>query len=100
MGTEPRFTVQTALVLDALLQSPGSCGSELTRITGLASGSLYPILIRLEKAGWLQSAWEDGDPSDLGRPRRRNYTVSALGERKARHNSKTISSAIGRLAWT
>ena len=100
MGTEPRFTVQTALVLDALLQHPGACGSELTRITGLPSGSLYPILIRLEKAGWLDSAWEDGNPAELGRPRRRNYTVSALGERKARQNSKALSSAFGRLAWT
>ena len=100
MGTEPRFTIQTALVLDALMQSPGACGSEITRSTGLSSGSLSPILIRLEKAGWLESAWEEGDPAELGRPRRRNYTVSALGERKARQNSKALSPAIGRLAWT
>jgi PadR family transcriptional regulator PadR len=99
MGKEPRFTVQTALVLDALLQNPGVCGSELTQITSLRSGSLYPILMRLEKAGWLESAWEDAHPADLGRPRRRNYTVSALGERKARKNSRALSSAIGRLAW-
>jgi DNA-binding PadR family transcriptional regulator len=100
MADEPRFTVQTAVVLDALIQNPGACGSELTKITGLSSGSLYPILIRLEKAKWLESAWEDADPADLGRPRRRNYSVTALGERQARRKSQALSSAIGRLAWT
>ena len=42
----------------------------------------YPILFRLERAGWLESRWEDGDPKALGRPRRRLYQVTALGARK------------------
>lgn len=100
MDDEPRFTVQTALVLDALIQKPGACGSELTKMTGLPSGSLYPILIRLEKARWLESVWEEDEPANLGRPRRRNYTVTALGQRKAHLNSKAVSPAFGRLAWT
>lgn len=98
--SEPRFTVQTAMVLDALLQNPGACGSELTRITRLSSGSLYPILIRLEQAGWLSSEWEQQLPTELGRPRRRNYTVTAVGEREGRRHAKPASAAFGRLAWS
>lgn len=97
---EPRFTLQTAIVLDALLQNPGACGSELTKITRLSSGSLYPILIRLEQAGWLSSEWEREQATKLGRPRRRNYTVTAVGEREARRHAQPASAAFGRLAWS
>lgn len=100
MPAEPRFTIQTARVLDALMQHPGSCGSELSKMTKLSSGSLYPILIRLEQAGWLSSEWEQQDPSQLGRPRRRNYSVTAAGEREARRHAASVSETFGRLAWT
>ena len=100
MSSEPRFTIQTACVLDALIQHPGACGSELTKLTRLSSGSLYPILIRLEQAGWLSSEWEEQEPTQLGRPRRRNYTVTAVGEREARRHAQAASVPMGRLAWT
>lgn len=100
MPPEPRFTIQTARVLDALIQHPKACGSELSKMTKLSSGSLYPILIRLEQAGWLSSEWEQEKPSRLGRPRRRNYIVTAVGEREARRHAASASEAFGRLAWT
>ena len=43
-------------------------GLELIRATGRASGTLYPILARLEDAGWVESEWERVDPSEAGRP--------------------------------
>jgi PadR family transcriptional regulator PadR len=53
---------------------------EARRLT--AHGTLYKALDRLEKAGLLTSQWEDALlAADAGRPRRRLYTVTALGER-------------------
>lgn len=60
------------------------CGSQIAQETGLASGSLYPILMRLESAGLLESEWEEQTPSELKRPRRRFYRISALGAKAVR----------------
>ena len=61
-------------------------GYELMQLTGLASGTLYPILMRFEKAGWLSSAWEHADPRDEGRPRRRLYRITGAGTRTLAHH--------------
>ena len=101
MGDEPRITGPTLKVLAALLSSPRDelSGAEIGRTSKLASGTLYPILLRLEGAGWLQSRWEREDPSELGRPRRRFYRVTALGAKKARAAVKDLQPAFGRLSW-
>jgi DNA-binding PadR family transcriptional regulator len=55
---------------------------EARRLT--AHGTLYKALDRLEKAGMLTSRWEDPDVAAAeGRPRRRLYRVTGLGERAA-----------------
>jgi PadR family transcriptional regulator, regulatory protein PadR len=59
-------------------------GADLMRATGLASGSLYPILYSLEQAGVLESRWEEQEPATLGRPRRRLYRLTGAGEQAAR----------------
>jgi PadR family transcriptional regulator len=81
-----RISLQTLRVLSALLQSPldKRYGLELSRATGLAAGTLYPILARLERAGWLMSEWEESDPKADGRPRRRYYRLSEDGAEWAR----------------
>lgn len=58
-------------------------GLDLAREAGLKSGSLYPILSRLEEAGWLTGRWEDVEPSDAGRPRRRYYRLTPGGKHLA-----------------
>lgn len=87
------MSAQTLKVLGILLTNPSDelSGAEIARLTKLASGTLYPILLRLEQAGWLASNWESGDPRKLGRPRRRFYHVTAIG---AKHASR----AFGELA--
>ena len=46
----------------------------------IAYGNLYRVLERMEKAGWLESAWEDPELSTLERrPRRRVYRLTGLG---------------------
>src|SRR5258708_1221962 len=74
-----RMTIQTLTVLKVLLDDPTAeqYGLELTEKTGLRSGTLYPILMRLEREGWADSAWEDSAiPQTHGRPRRRYYCLS------------------------
>jgi PadR family transcriptional regulator PadR len=84
IGKEPRITMQTLKVLGTFL-SPRTeklSGAEIARETKLFSGTLYPILARLEDAGWLTSEWESADPRELGRPRRRLYQITGRGVRK------------------
>ncbi|TWG24872.1 PadR family transcriptional regulator [Actinoplanes teichomyceticus] len=81
-----RITVATARLLAVLLTEPEAdrYGLDLMGATGLASGSLYPILHRLQDAGWLTARWEDIDPSELGRPARRFYRLTPDGVSQAR----------------
>jgi DNA-binding PadR family transcriptional regulator len=101
MSNDPRMSAHTLKVLGALLSSGRDelSGAEIGRTTKLASGTLYPILLRLEKAGWLQSRWEAEDASSLGRPRRRLYLVTAVGAQKAAAAFKDLEPALGRVAW-
>jgi DNA-binding PadR family transcriptional regulator len=99
---EPRITGPTLKVLGALLSSGGVelSGADIARATNLASGTLYPILFRLERAGWLESRWEEkDDPRTLGRPRRRLYQVRALGARNARAAVKDLGPGFRNVAW-
>ncbi|MDQ3933645.1 MAG: PadR family transcriptional regulator [Actinomycetota bacterium] len=54
-------------------------GLEVARQAGLPTGTIYPILARLEGARWLESTWEQVDPSNVGRPRRRLYRLTPHG---------------------
>lgn len=86
-GREPVLTKQTMMVLSILTEnSDPVAGSVLAKQSRLASGSLYPILIRLEKAGWIESAWEAQEPG--GKPRRRLYSVTGLGARRAAQEAR------------
>jgi PadR family transcriptional regulator PadR len=98
---EPRITGPTLKVLGALLSSGRVelSGAEIARATNLASGTLYPILFRLERAGWLESRWEEEDPRALRRPRRRFYQVTGLGARNARAAVKDLGPAFRKVAW-
>lgn len=73
-------------VVSVMLQDPTSpwYGLALAEETGVRSGTVYPILARLERDGWLTSSWEPIDPAIEGRPRRRLYRLTALGEVAAR----------------
>lgn len=68
----------TLKILKCLMSSPeGLHGYALMKASGLASGTLYPILGRLTDRGWLEKAWETGE--DITGPPRRIYTLTALG---------------------
>jgi PadR family transcriptional regulator PadR len=80
-----RMSLQTLRVLEAFLENPTEqlSGAEVHQRCGIASGTLYPILLRLESAGWFVSKWESIDPSSAGRPRRRLYRLTSTGLRRA-----------------
>ena len=97
----PQLTTQTLKVLVALMRDPRDelSGAQITKSAGLHSGTLYPILFRLQRAGWLESRWEVEDPKSLGRPRRRYYRVTSLGAQKARAGIQGIKAVVGSLSW-
>ena len=80
-----RMSLQTLRVLELFLENPTEqlAGAEVHQRCGIASGTLYPILLRLESAGWFVSQWESIDPSSAGRPRRRLYRLTSTGLRRA-----------------
>jgi PadR family transcriptional regulator PadR len=74
---------QTVAVLGSLLAEPATWqyGYNLSRETGLKSGTLYPILMRLSASSLLETRWEQADP---GRPPRHMYRLTQNGLRQAR----------------
>ena len=80
------MTLPTQLVLRALLDDPGNerYGLEIGAAAGLPSGTIHPILARLERLGWVESRWEEVDPSQAGRPVRRYYRLTTDGIELAR----------------
>lgn len=92
-----RMTTQTLQVLALFLEDASTewYGFGLVERAKIKSGTLYPILIRLEKAGWLASRMEEVDPQVVGRPPRRLYSLTGEGERAARQE---LSSHIAALA--
>ncbi|GAA4729627.1 helix-turn-helix transcriptional regulator [Phytohabitans rumicis] len=80
LGRIGRATVD---VLTVLLDSDQPrWGLEIIKLTGRPSGSVYPLLDRLEQAGWATSSWDDA--SDRRGPRRRMYRLTAEGATEAR----------------
>ena len=78
-----RIGKATVDVLEVLLGAEGPrWGLEIIKLTGRPSGSVYPLLDRLERAGWVTSAWDD-DVERRG-PRRRMYRLTAEGAAEAR----------------
>jgi PadR family transcriptional regulator PadR len=100
-ASQPRFTSHTLKVLAALMapSEAEQSGADIARLTKMASGTLYPILLRLEEAGWVESHWEVEDPHELGRPRRRLYRVTGVGARKAKSAIRDAVRPFKEFAW-
>lgn len=83
-------------LLAALLEARGrwSYGYELTSLTGIKSGTLYPILIRLEAQGLLEAEWQP--PAANGRPPRHAYRLTAEGQRRARAEAEGVDAPVSR----
>jgi PadR family transcriptional regulator PadR len=87
------LTPKTARVIKIFLEDPARprYGFELMRLSRLPSGTLYPILARLQAAGWLIGAHENIDPHAEGRPRRRTYIITDEATSEARMQLAALS---------
>ena len=84
MPRSPNISPQTRAVFAALAAQPQAWryGYDLSKETGLKSGTLYPILMRLSDQGLLESEWRQ--PLQPGRPPRHAYRLTAEGLAAAR----------------
>lgn len=80
-------------ILAALLDAGDtwSHGYELARLADVKSGTLYPLLIRLEGQGYLEAEWHQTPGG--GRPPRHAYRLTPSGARLARDNPPERASA-------
>lgn len=88
-----RPSTQTRAVLDALIGEHDRWrhGYDLSKETGLASGTLYPLLMRLADRGYLESRWEENEAP--GRPPRHLYRLTAAGRQYAAETRRTTVAA-------
>ena len=79
-----RMTAPLERVLGALLADPAAAryGYDLMRAARLPSGTLYPLLARLEQQNLVDSAWET--PQQDGQRPRKYYRLTGEGIRVAR----------------
>lgn len=97
MPRKPNSSAQTRKLLAVMSRQPRAWhyGYELSRQTGLKSGTLYPLLIRLSDQGLLQSQWLE--PERPGKPPRHAYKLTSGGLALAREFAPEKSpSIIGR----
>jgi DNA-binding PadR family transcriptional regulator len=86
MAPPLRLSPQTLQVLDAFLDAPKDWkyGYDISRNTGLKSGTLYPILLRLADRKLLETSWEATEP---GKPPRHLYRLTPNGLQFAREHA-------------
>src|SRR5262245_54188233 len=100
-NSDVRLSERGLRVLRMLVEQPskGTSGAEIAKATGVSSGTLYPLLARLEAAGWLKSQWENVEPGAVGRPRRRLYKLTAIGQRRSHDALSGVGVKLGKPAW-
>lgn len=84
MANNRRPSKQMLRLLDALSVTPGEWrhGYDIMKETGLLSGTLYPLLMRMTDQGLVEAEWRE--PAQPGRPARHAYRLTAQGLALAR----------------
>lgn len=92
MAKQVRITGPTlkALAMFLELHPKQLSGADIMNEKKILSGTLYPMLDRLEAAGWLESEWEKIDPAKAKRPRKRLYHLTAYGVAQAKREILTL----------
>jgi PadR family transcriptional regulator, regulatory protein PadR len=90
-----RLSPQTLKVLEVFFEEPREWryGYDISRVTGLKSGSLYPILMRLADRKLLETSWET---NEAGKPPRHLYRLTPDGLQLAREHGPKRSPMRGR----
>lgn len=94
--SDVRVTVAVARVLREFIadSSQARYGYELMQLTGFPSGKLYPILTRLQGAGWVSREREVIDAAEAGRPARYLYRLTSHGAEAAWSELTVLTSQI------
>ncbi len=82
MKRSRRPSKQMILLLGALADRQWRHGYDLMKATGLLSGTLYPLLMRMTDQGLVDAEWRE--PTQAGRPARHAYRLTAEGYALAR----------------
>jgi DNA-binding PadR family transcriptional regulator len=84
MSRRTNISAQTRIALASFLAQPQEWryGYDITLETGLQSGTLYPLLMRLHDRGFLEAEWRPS--AKPGRPARHAYRLTASGMKLAR----------------
>lgn len=98
MPRKPNTSPQTRLLLAALLQRAQAWrhGYDLSGETGLKSGTLYPLLMRLSEQGLLEARWQE--PERPGLPPRHAYRLTSRGVALAQEQGQCAPAVPAHLA--
>ena len=93
MARTPNRSSQTNRFLAAMLEDPLAWryGYELLKKTGLQSGTLYPLLMRLSDQGLFEAQWRE--PERAGKPPRHVYRLTSDGLALARAQVLPVAKA-------
>lgn len=96
MARKPNTSSQTRQLLAVMLLQPRTWhyGYELSKQTGLKSGTLYPLLMRLSDQNFLDSQWQE--PERSGTPPRHAYKLTPSGLALAREIAADMRSTVRR----
>jgi DNA-binding PadR family transcriptional regulator len=97
MPRRNNISPQTRTLLSALFAQAQAWryGYDLSKETGLKSGTLYPLLIRLADQGLLETEWRE--PLQPGRPARHAYRLTGAGRALAESQRDAPNAATPRL---
>jgi PadR family transcriptional regulator, regulatory protein PadR len=76
-----RITDNVVAIFNTMLERPGAemYGLQIAEAAVIGTATIYAALTRMERAGMLEARWEDIDPAEVGRPRRRLYRLTVTG---------------------
>lgn len=92
-----KLTAPLERVLRLLVADPAAphYGYDLMKSAGLPSGTLYPMLARLQQEGLVDSQWDEQRPDAGGRPPRKYYRLTGEGARIVRLELARAAAASG-----
>ena len=99
MGRNRRPSKQMLALLEALSAQTQQWrhGYDLMKETGLLSGTLYPLLMRMTDQGLVEAEWRE--PEQLGRPARHAYRLTAAGVALAREATATRTASFSKASF-
>ncbi len=99
MPRNRRPSKQMLLLLEALSARAQQWrhGYDLMKETGMLSGTLYPLLMRMAEQGLIEAEWRD--PTQPGRPARNVYRLTAAGVALARTVADAATAAPAKAAF-